>query len=329
VEKMDLLKKYQQTKYHKMITAVLILLLLLSGCGKTVSPADRETEVRMTEPAAYVWTNEWDICLPVLDEEAAEGNDYVSIDSSHSSDGYFYVKYTGDCPKVKLQLFCDTSITYTYDINPGEYTVIPLSLGSGPYSITVYENMQDNEYAMAYATEMDVALNDEQAPFLYPNQRVNFTAESKTTSLAKELTNGCSTELEAVAQVYDYMIKNITYDYDKAANVQSGYLPDVDETLATGTGICYDYAAVMASMLRSVGIPTRMEIGYSGDAYHAWVSVYTKDHGWIDDLIEFDGVQWTLMDPTFDANSSESKGADIGRLLGKGKKAEYNVMYNY
>ena len=309
---------------------MLCLSLLLAGCRKQVSPADRETEVRMTEPAAYVWSNDWDICLPELDEAAAEGNDYVSMDCSHSSDGYFYVIYTGDCPKVKLQLNCDTSITYTYDINPGEYTVIPLSLGSGAYNITVYENMQENEYAMAYAVEeMEVSLNDEQAPFLYPNQRVNFTAESNTTSLAKELTNGCTTELEAVAMVYDYMIKNITYDYDKAENVQSGYLPDVDETLATGTGICYDYAAVMAAMLRSVGIPTRMEIGDSGDAYHAWVSVYTRDHGWIDDLIEFDGVQWTLMDPTFDANSSESKGADIGRLLGKGKKAEYNVMYNY
>ena len=332
MKKINPTEKNSYLKYHKSTIALILaaLLLFLSGCGKPVSPADRETEVRMTEPAAYVWSNDWDICLPVLDEEAAEGNEYVSIDSSNSSDGYFYIKYKGDCPKVKLQLNSGTSITYTYDINPGEYTVIPLSLGSGPYNITVYENMQDNEYAMAYAVEdMEVTLNDEQAPFLYPNQRVNFNEKSATTSLAKELTEDCTTELEAVARVYDYMIKNITYDYDKAANVQSGYLPDVDETLATGTGICYDYAAVMAAMLRSVGIPTRMEIGYSGDAYHAWVSVYTKDHGWIDDLIEFDGVQWTLMDPTFDANSSESKGADIGRLLGKGKKAEYNVMYNY
>jgi hypothetical protein len=77
-------------------------------------------------------------------------------------------------------------------------------------------------------------------------------------------------------------------------------------------------------MLRSVGIPTKMEIGYSGDAYHAWVSVYVKDIGWINDLIQFDGSVWTLMDPTFDANEDGKTS-----LIGGGKKAEYTVMYNY
>ena len=80
----------------------------------------------------------------------------------------------------------------------------------------------------------------------------------------------------------------------------------------------------MAAMLRSVGIPTRMEIGYSGDAYHAWVSVYVKDIGWINDIIQFDGNVWTLMDPTFDANADGNTS-----LIGSGKKAEYTTMYNY
>ena len=71
-------------------------------------------------------------------------------------------------------------------------------------------------------------------------------------------------------------MKNFTYDYDKAATVSSGYLPVVDTVLDSKTGICFDYAAVMASMLRSQNIPTRLEIGYAGDAYHAWISVYVK-----------------------------------------------------
>lgn len=31
--------------------------------------------------------------------------------------------------------------------------------------------------------------------------------------------------------VYNYVISNFTYDYDKAATVQSGYLPDVEDLL--------------------------------------------------------------------------------------------------
>ena len=41
-------------------------------------------------------------------------------------------------------------------------------------------------------------------------------------------------------------------------------LPSVDETLKTKKGICFDYAALMTAMLRSQGIPTKLEIGYQG-----------------------------------------------------------------
>ena len=112
-----------------------------------------------------------------------------------------------------------------------------------------------------------------------------------------------------VENVYHYITKNIKYDYDKAETVESGYVPDVDETLATGKGICFDYASLMGAMLRSQGIPTRLEIGYAGTEYHAWISVYTKEAGWIDKVIQFDGSKWTLMDPTLGsyANSSTIK----------------------
>ncbi|MBR5766096.1 MAG: transglutaminase domain-containing protein [Lachnospiraceae bacterium] len=321
-----------KSKSYKVLIPALVLftLLTLSGCHKEIPPSQRETEVKL-EGDAEAWSNDWTILMPELNEDKVYGNEYVSLDTSNCGDGYIYVKYTGENEKVKLQIYSDTSITYTYNIKPGVDTVIPLSLGSGLYSITAYENIQDTEYAMVYAEELEVTLNDELSPFLYPNQYVMFNEQSDTTALAKQLTNDCATELDAVGKVYDYMVKNITYDYDRAENVQPGYLPDVDEILSIKTGICFDYSAVMAAMLRSVGIPTRMEIGYSGDAYHAWVSVYTKDHGWINDIIQFDGVEWTLMDPTFDANSADSKKSGFSQLIGGGggKKARYTVMYNY
>ena len=71
-------------------------------------------------------------------------------------------------------------------------------------------------------------------------------------------------------------------------------LPNVDETLKTGKGICFDYAALMTSMLRSQRIPTKLEVGYAGETYHAWISTYVDDKGWVDDIIEFDGKDWQL-----------------------------------
>lgn len=62
-----------------------------------------------------------------------------------------------------------------------------------------------------------------------------------------------------------------------------------------------------AAMLRSQRIPTRLEVGYMGDVYHAWISIYTKETGWVNGIIEFDGKNWELMDPTFASSSKSPK----------------------
>ena len=61
----------------------------------------------------------------------------------------------------------------------------------------------------------------------------------------------------------------------------------------------------MATMLRSQAIPTRLEVGYVDEDYHAWISTYIKNVGWVNGIIEFDGKSWKLMDPTY-ASTSES-----------------------
>jgi transglutaminase-like putative cysteine protease len=58
-------------------------------------------------------------------------------------------------------------------------------------------------------------------------------------------------------------------------------------------------------MLRTQGIPTRLEVGYMGEQYHSWVSIYTKETGWLNGIIEFDGDKWKMLDPTFASTSQD------------------------
>ena len=95
---------------------------------------------------------------------------------------------------------------------------------------------------------MKVKLDDEFAPFLRPNQYVNYSADSQAVAIAKKLTASCGTDLEKITAVYNYVISHLSYDYYKAETVQSGYLSDIDAVLKSGKGICYDYAAVMTAM---------------------------------------------------------------------------------
>ena len=84
-------------------------------------------------------------------------------------------------------------------------------------------------------------------------------ADTEAVATASEVVSKAHSDLDAVADIYHYVIENVVYDEEKAATVTSGYLPDVDETLATGKGICFDYAALTTAMLRSQDIPTRLE----------------------------------------------------------------------
>ena len=168
-------------------------------------------------------------------------------------------------------------------------------------------------------------LTDEFAPFLRPNQYVDYAKAEKTIAKAGELTRGKAKVLEKVGAVYDFVIRNVTYDKKLAASVQSGYLPVLDTVLTKKTGICFDYAALMTGMLRSQGVPCKLVVGYAGTAYHAWISVWSEETGWVNGAVYFDGDTWQRMDPTFASGGKES--AAIMEYIGDG--THYTAKYLY
>ena len=244
---------------------------------------------------------------PVASGILTKSNSSAIIDYSNFKDGYVMVKYTVDTNiKLKVQVQGPTT-TYTYNIYPQEWTVFPLSDGNGDYNIKVFKNVADNRYSTVLSLKFKATLSDEFAPFLRPNQYVNYENATNTMNKAAELAAGKSDTLEKVKAIYNYVITNISYDYAKAATVQSGYLPDLDQVLADKKGICFDYASLMAGMLRSQNIACKLVVGYANTEYHAWISVWTPEKGWVDGAIFFDGVKWQMMDPTY----ASSAGSDI------------------
>lgn len=254
-------------------------------------------------------------------------NDKAAVDASNLSEGYIMVRYTGGkSTRIKVQITkAGSGTTYTYDLNSGgAYETFPLTEGSGAYSVKVFENSDGSRYAQVHSVDLNMSLRNELVPFLYSNQYVNFSPSSAAVAKAAEITAGKS-DIDKIAAVFDYVVDNITYDYNKAATVTSGYLPNVDSTLASRTGICFDYAALMTAMLRSQNIPCKLVIGYADSTYHAWINVYIEGVGWVDNVIYFDGTNWTLMDPTFVSSSQRS--ADTMAFVTN--SANYSQKYAY
>lgn len=243
------------------------------------------------------------------------------IDTSDAAQGYFSARYTaGGTTKIKVMVEKDGA-KYTYDLKAdGTTEKYPLQLGDGKYKIRVLRNTSGTKYATVQTVYENVTLESPFAPYLHSNQYVNYTADTGVVKTAAQLISQSSDRLTQVDSVYKYVTDAMTYDKNKAATVQSGYLPNVDLTLATQKGICFDYASLMTAMLRAQDIPTKLVIGYTGQLYHAWISVYLPEQGWIDNIIYFDGQNWSLMDPTFASSGGRAHG---------GGDSSYQAKYSY
>ena len=262
----------------------------LSDEGEALAPILKPAQITVLHPTAP----------GTLTESSSD----AVIDYSKTADGYVMAKFHTDFGvRLKVQVTGPTT-TYTYSVDPGEWTVFPLSDGNGAYTVKLFRNVVDNRYSTVLSASMDVSLKNEFAPFLRPNQYVNYENEPITCQTASTVTHDGASMIEKVKAVYNYVVTNISYDYEKAATVQSGYLPDLDQVLTSRRGICFDYAALMAGMLRSLDVPCKLVIGYAGVEYHAWISVWSEETGWVDGVIFFNGVNWQTMDPTFAATGS-------------------------
>lgn len=301
--------------------------LFFTGCGKDSGQAGQSRSSSGSNNKSASETVRESVeqsLLPQASGTVVYGSDTISIDASNTGEGYVMVRYTGASEQVRLQITIPEGTVYTYALAIGQYETFPLTGGNGPYHMDILEHAYDDMYALAFSQDIDVTLNDEFKPFLYPNQYAWYTQESQAVQYGIQLSEKSSDDLTYVENVYHYIIENVAYDKEKAENVQPNYLPNIDETMSTGKGICFDYASLMTAMLRSQGIPTRLEIGYSGEAYHAWISVYLKEAGWVDNVIEFDGTDWTLMDPTLGASNNKKS---VEKYIGNG--SNYVVKYSY
>jgi transglutaminase-like putative cysteine protease len=109
--------------------------------------------------------------------------------------------------------------------------------------------------------------------------------------------------LEALLDLTSRIHDEFTYD-PKATSVSTG----VAEVLEHRRGVCQDFAHLMLSCLRSIGLPAHYVSGYvlnrvpegkkrlaGADASHAWLASHCPGHGWI----AFDPTNDKLADTEF------------------------------
>ena len=255
------------------------------------------------------------------------GYDWIEIDWSTVSDSYVCIIVNklpkGDASVAKCRISWDNDgmckRSKYYELTEGEWN-IPITGGSTEYVVQVslealncehYRTDEEKEALKSWNTELTARFSAEventDGLWLLSTSDVDFMHATKTVEKTLELTTNCKTDAEKITAIFNWVTKNIKYDYNlysantannnktscatdpkngahtKGINVstrayeqQNGL--NLDVILTKKTGICGHYAILMAGMLRSLGIPCKVVAGTAVDSNgkrdsHAWVAV--------------------------------------------------------
>ncbi len=161
-----------------------------------------------------------------------------------------------------------TSLTYTFATN----------VQSSTKPFTLKFSGQDSDQALGLLTSVWADASD---PAII--------------ALAHTITQGDTTAMQKAQAVYNWEALHIGYNGALLRNNGYGWSTS-EETLATKRGICVDYANVGDALLRALGIPTQMVVGYAQDTSSSVADNGNTGHAWNRAWIH---ATWVYFDPTW------------------------------
>jgi hypothetical protein len=138
--------------------------------------------------------------------------------------------------------------------------------------------------------------------------------------LAEKVAGGARTPYDAVADLENWFVSSHTFHYSNHPTVLKPAL--VGFVTETHAGYCQYFAGAMALMLRYLGIPARVAVGFAGGTYdsrrHVWDITDREAHAWVE--VWFKGYGWVPFDPTPAAPGAAPRQtrAGLGAAAGKG-----------
>lgn len=209
----------------------------------------------------------------------------LDIETGNVSDGYITIKKPATEAKLMVSVSRDDrSVMYPLC---NESDVLPLQLGDGDYTITLYEVAQsesgaeDSEYIQLDQLVIPVDTDNMLSCYLHPNLYVDYSDDSPWILKANELIAQDMSESEIFLYITDYMVKNYEYDFIKSVTVDGAgtMIPDITYCWENRRGISQDLSALTCAMLRSQGIPAILVMGRIGSGTpYSWVIAYVDSN---------------------------------------------------
>jgi protein-glutamine gamma-glutamyltransferase len=134
--------------------------------------------------------------------------------------------------------------------------------------------------------------------------------------LAEKVAGGARTPYAAVEDLERWFVSSGTFHYRNNPPVINP--PLVGFVAKTHAGYCQYFAGAMALMLRYLGIPARVAVGFAGGTYdptqRVWNISDREAHAWVE--VWFKGYGWLPFDPTPPAPGAAPRQAQAGLQAG-------------
>ena len=151
---------------------------------------------------------------------------------------------------------------------------------------------------------------------------------------ARRRTARAASPYEATLLLERWFRREGGFRYEERPPVSAaGGPPLVDFVEVTRAGYCQHYAGAMAVMLRLLGIPSRVAVGFTAGTWKAgvWTVTDHQAHAWVEAW--FDGFGWLAFDPTPGRGTLSavytlaSDSADAVAALGTGRFLDFNPSF--
>jgi protein-glutamine gamma-glutamyltransferase len=165
---------------------------------------------------------------------------------------------------------------------------------------------------------VDAVFRDDRYPSLWPYRPL--------WKQAQRLTAASGSPYEATIAIESWLRATGGFGYAETPPAPpEGVPPLVDFATRSKLGYCQHYAGTMAVMLRLLGIPARVAVGFTSGRWSdgEWIVTDHQAHAWVEAW--FDGYGWLPFDPTPGRGSLSadytlaSDSADAVRALGTGR----------
>jgi len=145
---------------------------------------------------------------------------------------------------------------------------------------------------------------------------------------ARDVTSQARSPYEAAVLLETWFREAGGFSYEEQPPAPVGGVPAlVDFVNTTKQGYCQHYAGAMALMLRLLGIPSRVAVGFTSGDYNAdekeWVVKDTNAHAWVE--VWFPRFGWIPFDPTAGRGQLGATYSVYSTLFNNGDGAEMGL----